>query len=144
MKHLVMDTTISQTQGEAPVSILQPHGNLDRFTYLDLIDKSRAVHDSGQPFLILDLSDITDVGLAGLYALYSIALLFQGREPLDPEEGWAAMRSMANHLDDMPYAIRLLRPQPHLRGALSTTGLPIYDDLAGAIASLLAQTPSLC
>jgi hypothetical protein len=43
---------------------------------------------------------------------------------------------MANHLDDIPSHIRLLRPQPQLRSALSTTGLPIYDDLAGAIASL--------
>jgi hypothetical protein len=141
MKHFVMDTTLSRTEGENPVSILQPHGTLDRFTYQDLINKSKDVYDSGQRFLILDMSDIAHVGIAGLYALYSIALLFQGKEPLDPEEGWAAMRSMANHLEDRPYAIRLLNPQPYIRSALSTTGLPIYDDLAGAVTSLLPQAP---
>ena len=135
MKSLIMDTTISQAQGDIPVSILQPHGNLDRFTYLDLIEQSKKVYDSGQRFLILDLSEITTIGLAGLYALYSIVLLFRGQQPLEPDEGWAAMRWMANHLDDRPASIRLLKPQPHLRSALSTTGLPIHDDLAGAIAS---------
>lgn len=135
MKHLVMDTTISRIQDKVPVAILRPHGNLDRLTYLDLIDRSKEVYDSGQRHLILDMSDITNVALSGLYALYSIAMLFRGEEPLDPEGGWAAMRWMANHLDDAPLCIRLLKPQPHIRRALSTAGLPIYDDLAGAMAS---------
>ena len=135
MKNLVMDTTISRIQDEVPVTILQPHGNLDRLTYLDLIERSKEIYDSGQRFLILDMSDIAKVGLTGLYALYSIVMLFRSGKPLDPEGGWAAMRWMANHLHDAPLSIRLLRPQPHIREALSTAGLPIYDDLAGAMAS---------
>jgi hypothetical protein len=135
MKNFAMDTTISRTQEQGPVAILRPHGNLDRFTYLDLIDRSKEVYDSGQRFLILDMSDISNVAISGLYALYSIAMLFRGEEPLDPAGGWAAMRTMANHLDAVSDRIRLLRPQPHIRRALSTSGLQIYDDLAGAITS---------
>lgn len=135
MKKSVMEMVVNQVQGADPVAILQAQGELDRFTYLDLINKARELYENGQRFLIVDMSGVREIGIAGLFALYSITLLFRGEEPLDPEGGWAALYSMANHLDDVPHTIRLLRPQPHIRRVLSTSGLPIHDDLAGAIAS---------
>lgn len=135
MKKSVMEMVVSHVQGADSMVILQALGELDRFTYPDLINKARELYENGQRFLIVDISEVQEMGLSGLFALYSIAMIFQGEEPLDSEGGAVAMRSMASHLEGLPYCIRLLRPQPHIQRALLTSGLPIYNDLAEAIAS---------
>ncbi len=135
MKTIDMDMIVSRSQGAVPVTVLSPQGKLDRNTYLDLIDKAREIYDSGQKFLVLDLSQVSELEISGVFALYSIAMIFQGERPLDPEGGWAAVRSMASHLDSARPFINLYRPQPRVRKALSKGNLPIYDDMATAIAS---------
>ena len=135
MKKSVMNVIVKQVQDADSIAILHAEGELDRFTYGELIYKARELYENGKRFLIVDMGGVREIGISGLFALYSVAMLFRGEEPLDSEGGWAAVRSMASHLNDMPYRIRLLRPQPNVRRALSASGLPIYDDLAGAIAS---------
>ena len=135
MKKSVIDMAVNQAQGVAPVTILQAQGELDRFTYLDLINKARELYENGQRRLIVDMSGVREVGLSGFFALYSVAMLFRGQKPLDPEGGVVALRLMADTMHDGPHSIRLLKPQPDIQKALSTSGLPIYNDLAGAIAS---------
>lgn len=126
---------VSHVQGINPVAILQTCGELDRFTFGELINKARELYESGQRSLIIDMSEVQEVALSGFFALYSVAMLFRGEQPLDPEGGVVALRSMAEYMHNAPHNIRLLKPQPHIQNALSTTGLPIYNDLAGAIAS---------
>ena len=135
MKKSVMDIAVNQVQGTDPVAILQAQGELDRFIYLDLINKARELYENGQRRLIVDMSGVREVGLSGFFALYSVAMLFRGEKPLDPEGGMAAFRWMADYMHDVSHRIRLLKPQSHLQKALSRSGLPIYEDLAGAIAS---------
>jgi hypothetical protein len=135
MEKSVIDMVVNQVQGMIPVTILQAQGELNRFTFEDLINKARELYENGQCRLIVDMSEVGEVSLSGVFALYSVAVLFRGEKPLDPEGGIAALSSMVNYLEHVPHNIRLLKPQPHIKDALSIAGLPIYDDLAGAIAS---------
>jgi hypothetical protein len=81
------------------------------------------------------MSGVRELTLTGFFALYSIATLFRGQKPVDPEGGVVALQLMAGDMYSTPHYIRLLKPQPQFQDALSTSGLPIYDDLARAIAS---------
>lgn len=135
MKTSTIDLNVSQIPGINPVAILQTRGELDRFTFCELINEARELYESGQRSLIIDMSEVQEVALSGFFALYSVAMLFRGEQPLDPEGGVVAFRMMAEYMHDAPHNIRLLKPQPHIQDALSTSGFPIYDDLAGAIAS---------
>ena len=135
MNKSVIDMVVSQAQGLVPVAVLRAQGELNRFTYLDLMNKARDLYENGQRYLIVDMSGIRELGLTGFFALYSIATLFRGEKAVDPEGGVVALRLMAGTMHDAPHFIRLLKPQPQFLDALSTSGLPIYDDLAGAIAS---------
>ena len=135
MTHSTIDMHVSQIQGTNPVALLQTRGELDRFTFCNLINKAQELYENGQRFLIIDMSELQDVALTGFFALYSVAMLFRGEKPLDPEGGVVALRMMAEYMHDAPHNIRLLNPQPHIQKALSTSGLPIYNDLAVAIAS---------
>ena len=139
MKPSVGDTFVTLAQSDPSVAILHVRGDLDHFTYLDLIAEARKLYNQGHRDLILDLSELTTIGLSGLFALYSVAMIFQGEEPADPAAGWAALGSMARHLAGYSFQhVKLLKVQPHIANALSRSGLPIYDNLA--LASFQEQT----
>lgn len=136
MNKSIMDVVSNQVQSAVPVALLSARGTLDRFTYLDLINKAKELYDSGQRFMVLDMSGIREMGISGLFALYSIAMIFRDEEPLESEGGWAAVRSMASHLDgSFPSSVKLLKPQPQIEKALSSSRLPFYEDLTTALAS---------
>ena len=80
-----MDMMVSHVQGVDSMAILQATGALDRFTYPDLINKARELYENGQRSLLVDLSEVQEIGISGLFALNSIGLIFRGEEPLDPE-----------------------------------------------------------
>ena len=77
------------TRGERDqsIAILSFQGNLDRLTYLGLINEARELYEKGYRNLVLDMSGIQSMGLAGFFALYSAATLFNGDTPLDPVGG---------------------------------------------------------
>ena len=135
MKYETMDMTISHPQGTEPITVLSLQGNLDRFSYLDLVNKSKEIYDGGHRSLVIDMSQVNTIGISGLYALYSTAMVFRGEEPLAAEGGWSAIRWMGNHLDGVCPGIKLAQLQPQIAKALSQTGLPICDDLPAALAS---------
>ena len=116
--------------------IIRPQGKLDYITYLDLIAKGREVYQVGYKDLILDMSDISEVGISGLFALCSLALLFQDQEPASPEEGWTGLHVMINYLrQHLSEHFKLLGPRPEIEKVLVQTGLPIYPDLSTALTS---------
>ena len=47
MEDKVMDMIVSRAQGAVPVTVLSLRGNLDRFSYQDLVNKSREIYESG-------------------------------------------------------------------------------------------------
>jgi STAS domain-containing protein len=89
-----MNISVSQLQGNVPVTVMKVDGQLDGQSYQDLIAKARELYDAGARDFLLDFSDLTYISSAGLVAIHSIALLVKGEELPDPESGWSAYRSM--------------------------------------------------
>lgn len=135
-----MDVTISQVEGRKPVTVLQPHGNLDGFTYGGLVAKAQEVSSAGARDILLDLSDTPYITYSGLVAVYNIAAMLRGDELKGPRSGWRALQALYRGRDCVPQQhLKLLKPQPDVEERLEREGLKqffeIYTDLEMAVAS---------
>jgi anti-sigma B factor antagonist len=135
-----MDLSVSQMQGNVPVTVIKLDGQLDGQNYQELISKARELYNAGTRDFILDLSDLTYISSAGLVALHSVALLVKGEELPDTEQGWSAYRSMGRTSGSgMQTHIRLLNPREDVKDVLDMVGFgnvfQIYTDLDEAVKS---------
>ena len=135
-----MKIETSQAQGSVPVTVLQPHGDLDGATYRELIDAAQGLYDAGVRDMILDLSLVPYSSSSGLVAIHTIALLLRGEQLPDPEYGWGAIHAMGKDVEGgMQEHLKLFNPQPKVNKVLETTGFKlffeIYIDLDEAVAS---------
>ena len=135
-----MDISVSQAQGNVPVTILKLDGQLDGQNYQDLIVKAQELYKAGTRNLLLDLSDVSYISSAGLVALHSIALMLRGEEIPDTEGGWSAYRSMGRSSEaGLQKHIKLLNPREEVKSVLEMVGFDrvfeIYTDLDQAVNS---------
>jgi anti-anti-sigma regulatory factor len=135
-----MEITVYQAQGRVPVTVLQPHGDLDASSYGDLIAKAKEVYDKGTRDILLDLSDTPYMSSSGLVALHSIAMMLRGEKPPDTESGWGTFRSIDRDRDrGLQPHFKLLNPQPKVDKVLEMAGfaqyLEVYTELETAVAS---------
>jgi len=135
-----MDISVSQKQGNVPVTVIKVDGQLDGQTYQDLISKAKDLYAAGARDFLLDLSDLTYISSAGLVAIHSIALLVKGEEIPDPESGWSAYRSMGRtSTAGLQSHIKLLNPREEVRNVLDMVGFgdvfQIFTDLDEAVKS---------
>ena len=106
-----MDISISQKQGNVPVTVMKLDGQLDGQNYQDLITKAQELYKAGARDFLLDLSDLTYISSAGLVALHSVALLTRGEELPDTSQGWSTLRSMGKtSAAGVQTHLKLLRP----------------------------------
>lgn len=127
-------------QTDCAVLIMRIHGRLDGDSYTQLIDEAQSLYNQDHRHLILDLTHVRKLSLAGLFGLHSVAAIFNGDEPLAPEGGWQALRVMKNDLDSGPHLqFKLSNPQPQVRHLLNQTGfdayIDVFDDVGTAVAS---------
>lgn len=135
-----MDISVSQMQGNVPVTVLKLDGQLDGQNYEELITKARELYNAGTRDFILDLSNLDYISSAGLVALHSVALLVRGEELPDTEQGWSAYRSMGRtSATGMQSHIKLVNPTEEVRNVLDMVGFgnvfQIYNDLDEAVKS---------
>lgn len=135
-----MSITINQAQGKVPVTILAIQGDLDASNFQDVITKAREVYQTGARYLLIDMSGMPFMSSSGLVALHSMAMLFQGKQPPDPEYGWEAFHSIDRVQDrGVQRFIKLLNPQPRVSRTLEVSGMnaffEIHTDQETAIAS---------
>jgi anti-anti-sigma regulatory factor len=135
-----MEITVSKQHGRVPVTILQPHGDVDASNYTELIDKARELFNGGVRDFLIDLSDVPFMSSAGLVALHSIAMFLRGEPPVDPQSGWAALKSMDRSRESgMQTHIKLLRPQEMVGETLDKAGFTqffqVFADLKKAVES---------
>lgn len=137
-----MNITMTQLQGNKPVTTMKLAGELDASCYLDVIAAAKQQYQQGTRDLLLDLSEMTFMSSAGLMALHSITMLMQGKEPPDPDDGWGAMHDIAHDVDQttgFAAHCKLLRPQPRVAKTLTITGfnqiLQVFNDQDEALAS---------
>ncbi len=135
-----MKITVRQVQGRVPITVLQPHGDLDASNYKDLIAKGQEVYSAGARDILLDLSDVPYMSSSGLVALHNIAVMLRGEKPPSTESGWEAFHAISRDRDrGFQQHLKLLNPQPNVDKVLETAGLKrflkVYTDLETAIAS---------
>jgi anti-anti-sigma regulatory factor len=135
-----MEITVHQAQGSVPVTVLQPHGDVDASNYRVLIAQAQAVYDVGARDVLLDLSDTPYMSSSGLVALHRIAVMLRGEEPAEPESGWEAFRAIRRDVArDVEQHFKLLNPQPAVAKVLEMSGfkqfVEVYTDLETAVAA---------
>jgi ABC-type transporter Mla MlaB component len=135
-----MNMSVSQAQGNVPVTVIKLDGQLDGQNYQELIAKSQELYKTGAHDFLLDLSDLTYISSAGLVALHSMALLARGEELPDTEGGWSAYRSMGRSSEaGMQKHVKLLNPRSEVMGVLDMVGFSnvfeIYTDFDEALKS---------
>ena len=135
-----MEITVSKQQGRVPIAVLQPHGDVDASNYTELINKARELFNSGSKDFIVDLSDVPFMSSAGLVALHSIAMFLRGEPPIDPQAGWATLKSMTHsRTSGMQIHVKLLNPQELVNETLDKAGFvqffEVFTDLKKAVAS---------
>jgi len=118
-----MNIVVSQKQGRVPVTIVRLEGQLDGQNFQDLIGKAREIYDAGVRDVVLDLDALTYISSAGLVALHTIALLFRGQAMPDPEQGWAALKSMDRSRNGgFQEHVKLVNPRPEVKSVLEMVG----------------------
>lgn len=135
-----MDITVSTQQGRVPVTIVQPHGDVDASNYRELIRKVEDLIKSGAGNFIIDLSDVPFMSSAGLVGLHSIAIILRGEKPTDPQSGWGALKAMDRDRDrGMQKHVKLFGPQQYVADTFDKAGFTqffeIFTDLTKAVAS---------
>jgi anti-anti-sigma regulatory factor len=135
-----MNITVSQMQGNVPVTVLKLDGQLDGQNYQNLIAKAQELYNAGARDFVIDLSDLTYVSSAGLVALHSIALLARGDELPDTEHGWSTYRSMGRaSAAGVQEHMKLVNPREEVMSVLEMVGFgnvfPIFKDLDAAVKS---------
>jgi anti-anti-sigma factor len=135
-----MNISVSQAQGNVPVTVIKLDGQLDGQNFQELITKAQELYSAGARDFLLDLSDLTYVSSAGLVALHSVALMARGEEIPDPEGGWSAYRSMGRTGEaGVQKHVKLLNPRSEIMGVLDMVGFSsvfeIYTDREEAVKS---------
>jgi len=135
-----MEITVSTQQGRVPVTIVQPHGDLDASNYTDLVERVEGLIKGGAKDFVMDLSDVPYMSSAGLVALHSLAITLRGEAPVNPEAGWAALKSMDRvRGSGIEKHIKLLSPQANVAGTFDKAGFTqffeVFTDLQKAVDS---------
>ncbi|MEP7137370.1 MAG: STAS domain-containing protein [Chloroflexota bacterium] len=135
-----MDISISQVQGQVPVTVVKVDGQLDGQTYQDLINKAREAYKAGWRDFLVDMTDLTYISSAGLVALHSMALLLQGEELPDTDAGWSTFRSMGRSKEaGLQKHMKLLNPRTEVQSVLDMVGFSAvfetFKDLDTAVKS---------
>ena len=135
-----MEITVSTQQGRVPVTIVQPHGDVDASNYRELITKVESLIKADAKDFVIDLSDVPFMSSAGLVGLHSIAILLRGETPADPQSGWGALKAMDRDRDrGVQKHVKLFRPQQYVAETFDKAGFTqffeIFTDLQKAVAS---------
>ncbi len=135
-----MNISISQAQGNVPITIIKLDGRLDGQNYQELITKAQELYSKGACEFLLDLSDLTYISSAGLVALHSIALLACGEKLPDLGGAWQAYRSLgrASEVGGQKH-VKLFNPRPEVINILDVVGFgnvfEIFTDFDKALNS---------
>ena len=135
-----MEITVSTQQGTVPVTVVQPHGDVDASNYAELVSKIESLQKDGAKDFILDLSDVPFMSSAGLVALHSIANMLRGEKPTDMQTGWAALKSIDRSREaGLQKHVKLLNPQQYVAETFEKAGFTqffeVFTDAKKAVAA---------
>ena len=132
-----MKTTIDRVSDS--VAVLELEGELDASNYRELVAAGEQLYGEGVRTLVLDLKDLEYMSSSGIVALHSLALVYRGEAPHDPDAGWEALHAVRADADrgDRHDELRLAAPNEEIDVVLDRTGMkqimPVFADRAAAI-----------
>jgi anti-anti-sigma factor len=119
-----MNISISQAQGNVPVTIVKLDGQLDAQNYQELVTKAQELYNGGTRDFLLDLSDLAYISSSGLVALCSVALLARGEKLSSAEAGQPASRPLLHATEaGTQKHIKLLNPRAEIMHTFDIVGL---------------------
>jgi len=132
-----MSIEITRTKPPVRVSsvILQCEGSLDRSSYQSLLEIVLAEIKMGAKEIIIDLSSLERISLAGMVGLYLARALLEGKDPLvaplmegnaiDAVDGWEVIHRMCEATEQgiIFNHVRLLSRNPTIRQCLEAAGM---------------------
>jgi anti-anti-sigma regulatory factor len=133
-----VNTTVDRVSPEVVVVALD--GELDASNYRELVAEGQRLYADGARRLVVDLADLTYMSSSGIVALHSLAMVFRGQQPPDPEAGWSAFHAVSSDAGEGAAVdqVRLVAPTPAIDSVLERTGLkrilPVYADRDTALA----------
>jgi anti-anti-sigma factor len=135
-----MEITVTNQQGSVPVTVVQPHGDIDASNYTELVKCIQDLIQGGTKDFIVDLSDVPFMSSAGLAGLHTVAMLLRGEKLADSDAGWAVLKSMDRSRESgMQKHVKLLSPQTGVAETFDKAGFTqffeIFTDLKQAVAS---------
>ena len=126
----MLDMKITQEKGTIPVTVLHVQGKLDGSNFESLVDEAQKLFGDGIRHLVLDLEGLTYLSSAGISALHRVALLFQGRQKDQLEEGWHAFHAIERDRDGgLQHQVKLLNPTPAVVKVLKMVGFDAYFEI---------------
>ena len=133
-RETIVDINISIEEGQNPVTVLQPIGELT--SDKELIAQAQTAYDEGSRDLLLDLSQVRYMSSIGLRAIHELFLLMKTEETDESRE--AMMTGVRAGTFTSPH-LKLYKPNPDVMSVLKTTGydmyIEIFSDYDQAIAS---------
>jgi anti-anti-sigma regulatory factor len=137
-----MELSFEVLHGNPGATVLHVAGRVDGSNYLTLIEKARESIASGTNLLIMNLEACDFLSSAGLFALHNIALMAHKYEPLDHEDGWGAMKIIANESREFKDRFKIVNVPPKIMRTFTTAGLSsIYGIYSDVQAALTAYVP---
>jgi anti-anti-sigma regulatory factor len=121
------------------VAVLELDGELDASNYRDLMSTGEQLYREGVRTLVLDMSDLGYMSSSGVVALHSLALVYRGEAPHDPDAGWEALHAARADADSGAQhdQLRLVAPSEAVAVVLARTGMSqimkVFPDRAAAL-----------
>jgi hypothetical protein len=131
---------VTEDRPSAGVVVIGLDGELDASNFRDLIERGRRAYADGARRLVLDLGRLAYMSSSGIVALHSLAMIFRGQQPPDPEDGWSAFHSVDADTSSgvVTDQVHLVAPTAGVASNLARTGLdrilPVFPDLETALA----------
>ncbi|MEO6512521.1 MAG: STAS domain-containing protein [Nocardioides sp.] len=122
------------------VAVLALDGELDASNYRELMATGEQLYAEGVRTLVLDMAGLEYMSSSGIVALHSLALVYRGEAPHDPDAGWDALHAaQADAEAGGSYdQLRLAAPGEDISVVLERTGMsaimPVFPDRAAALA----------
>jgi anti-anti-sigma regulatory factor len=140
LKEGQLEINVSRVEARVPVTVLEPHGELDGSNYRELIAQGQAAAKAGARYVLIDLGDVPYISSAGLVALHTIANLLRGAAPPDANAGWQALHSISQESSSEGQdCLKLCALQPDVERVLSMAGLTrFYKAYADRVEALAA------
>jgi anti-anti-sigma regulatory factor len=121
------------------VAVLKLDGELDASNYREVMATGEQLYAEGVRTLVLDLADLEYMSSSGIVALHSLALVFRGEAPHDPDAGWEALHAAQadGEAGGQHDQLRLAAPSEAIEVVLDRTGMnrimPVFVDRDAAL-----------